>query len=189
MKIRLAFDGAYSMNGVIAFAAVILMCAGLAAPRAAAAQAAAAAGPCAANVTARQLDFWVGDWKISDGENPATATSKVSLELGKCLVVENWSDPAGNRGENLFGYNLDDKTWGGMFADTRGQVHIFGRGTAANGKAVFYGPSRGPDGRSMLNRITILRLGPGKVEQTWEKSGDNGTTWKTEFRGEYLRVK
>jgi hypothetical protein len=170
----------------IAFAIVALICGGLTARRVAAAP---AAEPCAMNASARQLDFWVGDWKISDGENPATATSKVSLELGKCLVAENWSDPAGNRGENFFGYNLDDKTWGGMFADTRGQVHIFVRGTVANGKAVFYGPSRGPHGTPMLNRITIVRLGPGKVEQTWEKSGDNGATWQIEFRGEYLRAK
>jgi hypothetical protein len=167
-----------------ALAALLLVCVGFTAPRTAAAP---AAEPCATNASARQLDFWVGEWKISDGENPATATSKVSLELGKCLVVENWSDPAGNRGKNFFGYNLDDKTWGGMFADTRGQVHIFVRGTVAKGKAVFYGPSRGPGGRAMLNRITIVRLASGKVEQTWEKSGDNGGTWKTEFRGEYLR--
>jgi len=27
------------------------------------------------------------------------------------------------------------------------------------------------------------------VEQVWEKSSDSGTTWTTEFRGEYSRRK
>jgi hypothetical protein len=156
-----------------------------------AAQRARAAGsePCATNSTSRQLDFWLGDWKISDGENPSSATSKVSLALGKCLVVENWSDGAGNQGENLFGYNVGDKTWSGMFADNRGQIHIFVRGNVAEGKAAFYGPSCGPHGEKILNRITIVRVSADKVEQTWQQSSDHGATWTTVFRGKYLRAR
>jgi hypothetical protein len=41
----------------------------------------------------------------------------------------------------------------------------------------------------IVNRVRIVRIGPDKVEQIWEKSSDHGATWTTEFRGEYSRKK
>jgi len=33
----------------------------------------------------------------------------------------------------------------------------------------------------------VVRVAANKVEQSWEKSTDNGATWTMEFRGEYSR--
>jgi hypothetical protein len=41
----------------------------------------------------------------------------------------------------------------------------------------------------IVNRVRIVRIGPDKVEQIWEKSSDLGATWTTEFRGGYSRKK
>lgn len=152
------------------------------------ARAAGGTPACLANSQGRGLDFWLGHWTISDGEQPSRATSIVSLELGECLIVENWSDATGHRGENLFGYNPDSRTWNGMFADNEGRIHLFERGTVAAGKAEFFGHSLGPDGKPILNRVSIVRRTPGDIEQTWQKSTDNGTTWSTVFQGEYSRA-
>lgn len=152
-------------------------------------RAAAGQPPCAANVKGRALDFWLGHWTVSDGEQPSRATSVVSLQLGECLVVENWSDAAGHRGENLFGYNLDSKTWSGMFADNRGRIHIFAHGTVAADRAEFDGRSRGARGKMILNRISIVRTTPDEIEQTWQQSADDGGTWTTVFQGKYSRAK
>jgi hypothetical protein len=151
----------------------------------------AAAGPlpCAADAQSRALDFWLGHWRISDGERPSRATSVVSLELGECLVVENWSDSAGHRGENLFGYNLDSRTWSGMFADNRGHIHIFVQGTVGANRAEFDGRSRGPNGKDVLNRISIVREAADDIEQTWQQSADGGATWTTVFQGKYSRAR
>jgi hypothetical protein len=145
--------------------------------------AATAADSCAANSANRQLDYWLGDWKIG-----ADAHSTVSLSLDKCLVVENWDGGRGHYGQNVFGYSADDKSWYGMFADNEGRVHVFASGKVADGTAEFEGTSRGPNGESVLNRVKVVRLNPNKVEQTWEKSNDNGATWNVVFRGEYLRA-
>lgn len=145
--------------------------------------------PCAADAQDRALDFWLGHWTISDGERPSRATSVVSLQLGECLVVENWSDAAGHRGENLFGYNPDSKNWSGMFADNRGHIHIFAQGTVGGNRAEFDGRSRGPNGKDVLNRISIIRDTPDAIEQTWQQSADGGTTWTTVFQGKYTRAK
>jgi hypothetical protein len=135
---------------------------------------------CSANSESRQLDFWLGDWTVRYPGMPGTANSTVSLTLDKCLLTEMWDGGKGHSGENMFAYSSDDESWHGMFADNQGRVHVF-EGKVAQGSAEFTGPSRGPDGKEVLNRIRVLRLAENKVEHSWEKSTDNGATWTTEF--------
>lgn len=85
-------------------------------------------------------------------------------------------------------YSSDDKGWHGMFADNKGRVHIF-EGKVRPGSAEFLGPSTSQDGQAVLNRIKIVQISADKVQQTWEKSSDEGATWTIEFRGEYSRKK
>jgi hypothetical protein len=142
--------------------------------------------PCSANSESRQLDFWLGDWTVTYPGMSGTAASKISVELSKCLIIETWESGKGHTGENMFAYSSDDKSWHGMFADNQGRVHVF-EGKVAQGAGEFTGPSRSPDGETVLNRIKVVRLSANKVEQSWEKSNDNGATWKMEFKGEYSR--
>jgi hypothetical protein len=144
---------------------------------------------CATNPPNRQLDYWVGSWKIGAEGSSSNAHSTVALSLDQCLVVENWDGGRGHYGQNIFGYSGDDKSWYGLFADNEGRVHVFNSGKVASGAAEFEGTSRGPNGEQVLNRVKITRLGSDKVEQSWEKSTDNGSTWNMVFRGEYLRAK
>jgi hypothetical protein len=146
------------------------------------------ATPCAANPENRQLDYWLGNWAVGAEGSSGKAHSTVSLSLDKCLVVENWDGGRGHYGQNIFGYSTDDNSWHGMFADNEGRVHVFTSGKASSGSAEFEGTSRGPSGETVLNRVRMVRLSSNKVEQTWEKSSDNGLTWNLAFRGEYSRA-
>jgi hypothetical protein len=150
--------------------------------------AASDSGACSANPDGRQLDFWLGDWTVTYPGALAPSASKVVLELDECVIVESWDGGKGHRGKNMFAYSSDDKSWHGMFADNKGRVHVF-EGKAEPGSAEFLGPSTGPDGQAVLNRIKIVRVSADKVQQTWEKSSDKGATWSMEFRGEYSRKK
>ncbi|MGA7314861.1 MAG: hypothetical protein WBX22_12900 [Silvibacterium sp.] len=149
--------------------------------------AATGAEPCVSNPGNRALDFWLGQWTIAAPGGSPSATSTVALELDKCLVVERWDGGRGHAGENLFAYSADDKSWHGMFADNQGRVHVFLDGNASPDLAQFTGPSQGPNEETILNRVTIRRIGANNVEQTWEKSSDGGKNWTTAFRGEYTR--
>jgi hypothetical protein len=142
--------------------------------------------PCIANSESRQLDFWLGEWTVMYPGMPGSAASRVSLDLDQCLLTESWDGGKGHSGKNLFAYSSDDKSWHGMFADNRGRVHVF-EGRVAPGSAEFTGPSRAPYGRPVLNRVKVVRLAANRVEQSWEKSTDNGATWTMEFHGEYSR--
>jgi hypothetical protein len=142
--------------------------------------------PCSANSASRQLDFWLGDWTVTYPGMPGSAASRVSLDLNQCLLVESWDSGKGHSGKNMFAYSSDDKIWHGMFTDNQGRVHIF-EGKVAQGSAEFTGPSVGPGGQMVLNRVKVVRVAANKVEQSWEKSADNGATWTMEFHGEYSR--
>jgi hypothetical protein len=144
--------------------------------------------PCSANSQSRQLDYWLGDWSVTYPGASGASTSKVYFALDNCLLVESWGSGNGHAGENLFAYSSDDKSWHGMFADNQGRVHVF-EGNVMSGSAEFRGPSRGPNGETVLNRIKVVRISADKIEQSWEKSVDNGATWRMEFRGEYSRKK
>jgi hypothetical protein len=151
--------------------------------------AASDSAPCSTNTESRQLDYWLGDWTIAGPGSSPSASSRVHLALDACLVIEDWDGGRGHKGENVFGYSADDNSWHGMFADNQGRVHVFVDGKVVSGSAEFSGPSRGPGGETVLNRIRIVRISPDKVEQIWEKSSDHGSTWTKEFSGEYARKK
>ena len=169
-------------------AAFLLLTAAVAGAAAAApARAAAEAQPCAVNAPSRALDYWVGEWSVASPGGGASSTSSVRLQLDQCVVVENWGDGRGHDGENVFGYSQGDRDWRGMFFDNRGHVHIFVAGKVADGTAEFLGPSVGEHGEAVLNRIRLVRLAQDRLEQTWEKSLDNGQTWSRQFRLEYTR--
>ena len=150
--------------------------------------AAANSGTCATDPQSRQLDFWLGHWTVSAPGGSSSATSKVSLSLDQCLLVENWDGGRGHFGENMFAYSPEDKSWYGMFADNKGRAHIFTQGKVASGVAEFEGISHGANGEAVLNKVTITRISSDKVEQIWQKSTDDGARWTTEFRGEYTRA-
>ncbi len=134
----------------------------------------------------RQFDYWLGNWSVSNG-GANTGTSKVELSLDQCLIVESWAGARNHVGKKIFAYSPEDHRWYGMFADNEGRVHVFSEGKVMAGSAEFQGPSRGPNGETVLNRMKIVRTGADRVEETWEKSSDSGVSWKEVYRGEYSR--
>jgi hypothetical protein len=142
--------------------------------------------PCAHNSQTRQLDYWLGNWTMGSGED--RSTSRVSLSLDKCVFVEHWENGKGHVAEKMFAYTPEENNWYGMFADNQGRVHVFLDGKITSDVAEFHGPSRRPKGENVLNRLKIIRLSTDKLEEVWEKSTDNGSTWTTAYRAQYARA-
>lgn len=143
------------------------------------------AEPCA-NPETRQLDYWLGNWTMGSGDDKSI--SKVSLSLDKCVFVERWENGKGHVTEKLFAYSPEDKNWYGLFVDNQGRVHVFLDGKVSPEVAEFRGPSRGPNGETVLNRLKVLRVSSDKLAEVWEKSTDNGAHWTTAYRAEYSRA-
>ena len=148
--------------------------------------AAEGSGSCTADSEVRQLDYWLGHWSMkSDG---GSSSSNVTLSLDKCMFIEHWENGKGHVTEKMFAYSPEDKNWGGMFADNEGRVHVFLAGKVSSGTAEFHGPSRGPNGETVLHKLRVVRMAPDRLEETWEKSVDNGANWTTVYRAEYSRA-
>jgi hypothetical protein len=144
---------------------------------------------CKADSEMRKLDYWVGSWTTTASGNASPGViSKVSLSLDSCMLVEHWDGGKGHVSEKMFAYSPDDKNWYGMFADNEGRAHIFVNGTVSSGSAEFRGPSRGPKGEEVLNKLTIVQTSPDQVEETWKKSMDHGGSWTTVYRANYTRT-
>ena len=128
------------------------------------------ASPCATHPRVRRLDYWLGAWVIQ--ASGGAGTSRVSLSLDGCVFTESWTGARNHRGENVLAYSVEDSTWRAFFADNEGRVHVFANGSVAGDTAEFTGDA---------NRIRIIREGPDRVKQIWEKSG------KVVFEGTYTR--
>lgn len=140
---------------------------------------------CVNNSETRQLDYWLGTWTIGSGADQTV--SRVSLSLDKCVFVEHWENGKGHVTEKMFAYTPEEKNWYGMFADNEGRVHVFLDGKVTPHAAEFHGPSLGPNGESVLNRLTITNISSDKLEEVWEKSTDKGSTWTIAYRAQYTR--
>lgn len=180
-----AKKGSYCGHWAVALPALLILFA-FCAFDAPSAQAAPDRAACSANQASRQLDFWLGNWTVSRADGQPTGTSNVSLSLDKCMIVERWEGKMDHKGETIFAYSFDDQSWHGIFADNEGRFHVF-EGKVQDGKAEFEGPSRGPNGEAVLNRVRLIRESQDKLQQTWEKSTDGGMSWTTIFQGEYSR--
>jgi hypothetical protein len=147
------------------------------------------AGSCASRAEARQLDYWLGEWAVASPGMAGKGHSSVHLSLDKCMLVESWgSDTSDHRGENTMAYNGEDKAWYGLFVDNHGRAHVM-TGTVTPGSAVLQGPSRDENGGAVLKRVKIVLVNTDAVEQIWERSADNGVSWTTDFKMEYVRKK
>lgn len=144
---------------------------------------------CATSASARQLDYWLGDWSVASPGLAGKGHSTVHLSLDKCMLVESWgSDTSNHDGENTLAYNSEDKIWYGLFVDNQGRVHMM-KGNVTPGSAELQGPARDGNGGAVLKKVRIVLVNADTVEQIWEKSVDNGISWTTDFKMEYVRKK
>jgi hypothetical protein len=149
--------------------------------------AASGPSPCAANLEARQLDYWLGEWSVGTAGAPNTGHSKVSISLDKCLFNERWgSDTTSHAGENALAYSSEDSTWYALFVDNQGRVHAL-KGAVKSGLAEFEGPGSNEKGQKILTKVKVVRVSQDNVEQIWQKSSDGGATWNTDVRMQYSR--
>jgi hypothetical protein len=143
--------------------------------------------PCTA-APYRQFDFWLGEWEVTDsGGKPAGRNRIVSLFNG-CGLQENWESAQGAKGTSLNVYDAVTGRWHQTWVDDHGGLLELDGGIDA-GKMVLIGsrPSVKEKGTRVVHRIVWTPLAPGKVQQHWEFSKNEGRTWATVFDGIYTK--
>ena len=82
----------------------------------------------------RQLDYWLGDWKISGPGAGPNATSRVYLAARRMHGRGGVGTEAGaTQGRTCLVTVPTTKSWHGMFVDSQGRVHVFVHGQGCTG--------------------------------------------------------
>ena len=142
----------------------------------------------------RQFDFWIGEWDVYSNANGKLAgTSKISLILDSCIILEEWTSAGAFKGLVYSGksfnkYNPGTRQWQQTWVDNTGNSTEFLRGVAEKDKVTFYADHvLDNKGNEYMRRLTFFKLADNKVRQFGEKSTDGGKTWITEYDLEYRR--
>lgn len=133
----------------------------------------------------RQFDFWIGDWDVTAGGQPA-GTNLVTLEEDGCVVHEHWTGAGGGTGQSFNYYDRGDGKWHQMWVSNSGNVLAL-TGSYADGTLAMQGDRPGRGGTTVTDRITFRHNDDGTVRQLWTTSTDGGKTWQPGFDGLYRR--
>ena len=133
----------------------------------------------------RHFDFWIGNWEVKGPAGQTIGNNVIEPLAGNCGVHENWKGARGGSGRSLNTYVRTDGKWHQVWVGTGGGLlHLIGG--LKDGAMVLEGPSPGPNGTTVLNRVTWTPM-PKGLRQHWETSNDAGKTWTTAFDGFYSK--
>lgn len=127
--------------------------------------------PCRYDDAYRALDFWIGDWTVTNPQGQTAGTSRIEKVVDGCAILENWTDTHGGSGKSFTSYDAMTKHWDQHWVGSGGAVTEY-LGSAHDGAIVMI--ASGPTGST---RLTFSKLPDGKVRQLFEGSTDGGATW------------
>jgi len=142
------------------------------------------ARPCMYDDQYRQLDFWLGHWKVYNPQGRLVGENRVERHLEGCMIQENWSGSYGSEGKSLNFYDPEIKAWRQQWVSKNGSVINY-TGHFEDGAMRYIGKNIGMDATIHLSRMTLTPEDNGDVHQFIEQSDDNGQTWSVWFDGLY----
>lgn len=160
---------------------------------------AAAAGACPAP-EARQFDFWVGEWDVTnrtlgpDGTWAETgrAVDRVFPVAGGCAIVELWQGVARHRpvrGFSVRAWDTAHRHWRLVLSwpppERPGVSTLEGR--FRHGRGEFFSERTTPDGTTLLTRFTFSDITERSLRWDAARSTDGGRSWQTHWVMEFSR--
>ncbi len=148
------------------------------------------AKPCSAP-EASQFDFWIGEWDLSwTGEDGTkhNGTNIISKILGDCVIQENFNAPGMSfRGMSVSVFDSKSGKWKQTWVDDAGGYLDF-MGEYRDGRMVLQRVAD-PDGKPFLQRMIWYNISADTLDWNWERSDDNGATWRVLWNIHYSRKK
>jgi hypothetical protein len=133
----------------------------------------------------RRFDYWVGDWEVTAGGQPA-GRNLVTLEEDGCVIHEHWKGARGGTGQSFTFYDRRDGKWHQMWVSNSGAM-LYLTGAFKGSTLSLEGTTPQPDGSQLLNRLSFHANPDRSVRQYWETSADGGKTWNPVFDGLYRK--
>jgi hypothetical protein len=140
--------------------------------------------PCPTQPEYRQLDFWVGEWDVTD-HGTKIAESSIQRIVDQCIIFENYTEPPSYTGKSFNFYDATLKKWRQTWVDSQGNVSEF-TGEFRDGAMHLEGESHRANGRRVLRKMVLTPLEGGRVRQYSERSLDEGKTWGVAYDYVYV---
>lgn len=134
------------------------------------------------------LDFWVGEWNLTWGNN-LKGTNSVQKSFDGCVIEENFNGNPGipkYYGKSLSTYDQNDKKWKQVWVDNTGGYLDF-TGKMVDDE-VHFSRVVSIKGQPTLQRMRFYNINYRSFDWSWESSTNNGQTWKVNWAIHYDRV-
>ena len=146
------------------------------------------AGPCSDPVF-RQFDFWVGDWEVTGKDGKLAGMNSIKKEEYGCLLVERWTNAAGQTGQSYNFVDLATGKWRQVWVSAGATIDYAG-GLNDKGAMVLEGNicyGAGKPGNGAKFRGTWTPNADGTVTQRFEQYDEAKGEWTDWFVGTYKR--
>ena len=141
--------------------------------------------PCS-SPEARQFDFWIGEWKLTWGEN-GEGVNKITSELDGCVIQEQFGGrPSMDlKGISISLYDAKLGKWKQTWMDNNGgYFDLLGEFEDSKMTLVCEKES---EGNTVLLRMVFYNISGNELDWNWEKSDDGGETWALRWHIHYQR--
>jgi len=130
-----------------------------------------------------QFDFWLGDWDVAWGDD-GKGTNRVERILDGKIIQEKFSAPD-LQGMSVSSYDPERNLWCQTWVDNNGTYLDF-TGTLGDGKMIL---SRDAivKGQACKQRMVWYDIRGDTLEWNWERSDDDGDTWRVLWQIHYRR--
>ncbi|MDX2361481.1 MAG: hypothetical protein QNK23_11795 [Crocinitomicaceae bacterium] len=134
------------------------------------------------------FDFWIGEWEVFNLKGDVVGTNSITAIQGNCVLQENWTSASGGTGTSLNFYDNKNQTWNQLWIDNSGNKLDITGGLKGNQMIMLSEEKYNTQNDvHFIDRITWTPNENESVRQHWERTTDNGITWKTLFDGLYKR--
>ncbi len=139
---------------------------------------------------ASQFDFWIGEWEVSwEGQDGVEmrGTNTVTKTLGGCVVHESFKDPnTGFEGMSYTVYDTTKNKWLQTWVDNSGSYLDFAGEFKDDTMILQRVAGRG--GKEFKQRMRWYNIRKDAFDWNWERSDDDGATWKLLWHIKYKRA-
>lgn len=130
-----------------------------------------------------QFDFWLGEWNVTWGED-GKGTNHIERILDGKIIQENFIAPD-LHGISVSVYDPERSVWCQTWVDNNGTYLDF-TGKFKDGKMIL---SRDAivKGHACRQRMVWWDIQENKFDWNWERSDDNGKSWRVLWQIHYTR--
>jgi hypothetical protein len=133
--------------------------------------------PCGPRDRRHQLDFWLGEWDVTDANGRAVGSERIETAEGGCLIRESFTGATAGTGQSVSYYDKLTGYWRQVWMDPGGLVQDYYGGLTDAGMVFQQVSYNG--GQKTILAVTYSSQPDGTVRQLGQRSIDDGATWTT----------